>query len=105
MDIGTRWQGTFRMIPDGLWQHPDLELIDIKVWCGLCLHSRDTGQTTSTNASLAATAETSLATLKRSLARLSKAGFISVEGETNRRVIRLQPDAHETVYTLRMAHG
>ncbi len=105
MDIGTRWQGTFRMIPDGLWQHPDLEPIDIKVWCGLCLHCREAGQTTSTNASLAATAETSLATLKRSLARLAMTGFIQVEGETSKRTIRLQPDAHAAVYSLRMAHG
>ncbi len=92
------------MIPDALWQHPDLEPVDLKVWCALCLHGRETGQTTSTNAGLVATAETSLATLKRSLARLAKAGFIGVEGETNRRVIRLQPDAHAVVYTLRMAH-
>jgi DNA-binding GntR family transcriptional regulator len=93
------------MIPDGLWQHADLELIDIKVWCALCLHGREAGQTTSTNASLAETAETSLATLKRSLSRLAKTGFIQVEGETNKRVIRLHPDAHAATYSLRIAHG
>src|SRR4051794_32829385 len=105
MEIGRHRQGTFRMIPDALWQNSALEPVDLKVWCALCLHGRETGQTTSTNAGRVAPAETSLATLKRSLARLTKAGFISVEGETNRRVIHLHPDAHAAVYTLRMAHG
>jgi hypothetical protein len=105
MGIGTRWHGTFRMIPDALWTHPDLEPIDIKVWCALCLHSREAGETTSTNASLAETAETSLATLKRSLSRLAKTGFVQVDGETSKRVLRLQPDAAVAVYSLRLAHG
>lgn len=102
---GQRWGVTFRMIPDALWQHPDLELIDIKVWCALLLHARDADRITTTNASLARSAETSAATLKRSLSRLSAVGFIRVEGETHKRVIHLVPDAVETVYTLRLAHG
>jgi hypothetical protein len=106
MDIGTRWQGTFRMIPDGLWQHPDLELIDLKVWCALSLHARDRGETSSTNASIAKSADTSIPTLKRSLARLVRAGYIRTEGETSRRTIHLVPDAHAVAYTLRVsAHG
>lgn len=103
MSIGN-WQGTFRMIPDGLWQHPECEPIDLVVWCALMLHARDTGQTTSTNASLAASAETSLATLKRSLSRLARMGFVAMEGEGTRRVIHIRPDAHVVTYTLR-AHG
>ncbi len=93
------------MIPDSLWQCPDLELIDIKVWCALSLHARDRTSLASTNASLVETAETSLPTLKRSLARLAKSGFISIEGSTTRRTIHLCPDAHQATYQLRMAHG
>lgn len=93
------------MIPDGLWQHPELELIDIKVWCALSLHARDRAETTSTNASLASTAETSIPTLKRSLARLTKTGFIRSEGAKANRVLYLCPDAHAATFSLRMAHG
>jgi hypothetical protein len=105
VDIGKGWKGTFRMIPDSLWQHADAELIDLKVWCALSLHARDRDQITSTNASLARSAETSPATLKRSLSRLCKMGFVRMEGETSRRVIHLCPDAQTTVYTIRLAHG
>jgi hypothetical protein len=105
MSIGKRWEGSFRMIPDSLWQHVDAELVDLKVWCALSMHARDRDRITSTNASLANSAEISMATLKRSLARLTKMGFIKVEGETTRRVLHLCPDAHTITYTLRMAHG
>lgn len=99
-----RIRGTFRMIPDSLWTHPALELIDIKVWCALCLHARDEWQTASSNASLAKSAETSVATLKRSLSRLAATGFIRAEGSTSRRVLYLLPDAIPATFQLRLAH-
>jgi hypothetical protein len=102
---GNRMRGTFRMIPDALWTHQSLELIDIKVWCALCLHARDEWYTASSNASLAASAETSVPTLKRSLSRLSQTGFVRIEGATSRRVLHLVPDAEVAVFTLRLAHG
>jgi hypothetical protein len=102
---GNRMRGTFRMIPDALWTNPALELIDIKVWCALCLHAREDWFTASSNASLAASAETSVPTLKRSLSRLSQTGFVRIEGATSRRVLHLVPDAQVAVFTLRLAHG
>jgi hypothetical protein len=93
------------MIPDGLWQHPEVELIDLKVWCALSLHARDRDRISSTNASLARSADTSLATLKRSLGRLAKMGFIALEGETTRRIIHLRPNAQTMEYGLRLAHS
>jgi hypothetical protein len=44
----------WRMVPDALWRHPDLEPLDIKVWCALLLYARDRGECNPTNAGLAA---------------------------------------------------
>jgi len=104
MNIGNRWAGTFRMIPDSLWQHRDIQLIDLKVWCALLLHARDAHSIASNNASLAATADTSVRTLIRSLNRLATIGFVRPEGETSNRVLHLCPDAVEVVYSLRIAN-
>ena len=92
------------MVPDALWTHPDLELIDIKVWCVLCHHARDRPHLDSTNRSIADSAGTSASTVKRSLSRLAKMGFVRLEGETIHRTIFLQPDALEPVYTLKIAN-
>jgi DNA-binding IclR family transcriptional regulator len=92
------------MVPDALWQHPDLELIDLKVWCALSLHARDQAETTTTNASLARTVGASGRTVKRSLSRLASTGFVRPEGETSKRVLHLCPDALEVAYTLRIAN-
>jgi hypothetical protein len=105
VNIGIGGRGTFRMVPDSLWSNPDLEPVDIKVWCALCLHARDRDQISSTNASLAGSSETSLATLKRSLSRLAATGFVRIEGAGSRRVIHLRPGAIESVPKLRLAHG
>jgi hypothetical protein len=104
MGIGNRWQGTYRMVPDSLWQHPDLAPTDSVVWCALCLVARDRGQLESSNRGLAAAARVSPATFKRSLARLAATGFVRVEGETTRRVLHLCPDAVVSAYTLRIAN-
>lgn len=93
------------MVPDALWQHADATPLDIKVWCALLLHAKESAHIASSNASLAESAQISVPTLKRSLARLATTGFVRVEGETIRRVIHLCPDATEVVYTLRLAHG
>ena len=100
-----RFRGTFRMVPDALWQHADATPLDIKVWCALLLHAKDQERIASSNASLAQSASISVPTLKRSLSRLATTGFVRMEGTTNRRVIHLCPDAVEVVYTLRLAHG
>jgi hypothetical protein len=92
------------MIPDALWTHSSLEPIDIKVWCALCLHARDEWRTSSSNASLASSAETSIPTFKRSLSRLVATGFVRSEGSTGNRVLHLVPDAEVAVFTLRLAH-
>jgi hypothetical protein len=104
MNVGKRWEGTFRMVPDSLWQHPDLELIDLKVWCALMLHARDRAEIASTNASIAASVRASLPTLKRSLSRLAATGFVRPEGETTKRILHLCPDAIVVAYTLRIAN-
>lgn len=92
------------MVPDGLWQHPELQPLDIKVWCALMHHARDRTSVDSTNRSIAGTAGTSLATLKRSLSRLTGTGFVRVSGTSNDRVVELCPDAVEAVYSLRIAN-
>jgi hypothetical protein len=92
------------MVPDSLWQHPDLVATDSVVWCALCLVARDREQVESSNRSLAAAARVSLPTFKRSLARLASTGFIEIEGETTRRKLHLRPDAVETLYTLQIAN-
>ena len=102
--IGRRWRGTFRMVPDALWMHDALQPVDIKVWCALWMHARDSPDVVSTNASRAGSANISLATLKRSLSRLTEVGFVRPEGETTKRVIHLCPDAIEAIYTLRIAN-
>ncbi len=97
-------RGNFRMIPDALWQHPDIMPLDLKTWCALMLHARDRPSIASTNASVANSVGISVPTLKRSLARLSATGFVRPEGETSRRVLHLCPDALAVAYTLRIAN-
>lgn len=92
------------MVPDALWQHPTATPLDLKVWCALLLHAKDSEAIASTNASLAESAGVSIPTLKRSLSRLVGTGFVRMEGDTHKRVIYLCPDAVEVVYTLRLAH-
>lgn len=92
------------MVPDGLWQSPDLIPIDTIVWCALCQIARDRPDVESSNRTIARTAGTSLATLKRSLSRLAGVGFVRSEGGTTNRVLHLCPDAIEVVYTLRIAN-
>lgn len=104
MSIGNRSRGTFRMVPDALWAHPQVDPIDIKVWCVLCQHARDRGELTSTNRAIAESAGISDRTVKRSLARLSGLGFVKMEGETIHRTIFLQPDALEPTYALKIAN-
>jgi hypothetical protein len=99
-----RLRGTFRMVPDALWQSPDLIPIDTIVWCALCQHARDRPTIASNNRGLAVTAGTSVATIKRSLSRLTVAGFVQPQGDTSSRVIHLCPDAVEAIYTLRIAN-
>jgi hypothetical protein len=83
------------MVPDALWRHPDLEPIDIKVWCALMLHARDRAECHPTNAGLAETAGCSVATLKSSLSCLEDAGFIVGESRGPHRTIRLRPEGWE----------
>jgi predicted transcriptional regulator len=92
------------MIPDALWQHHQIQPLDIKVWCALMLHARDHDAIASTNATIAATARTSVRSLIRSLNRLAAVGFIRPEGETSNRVLHMCPDAVAVVYTLRIAN-
>jgi hypothetical protein len=85
----------WRMVPDALWRHPELEPIDIKVWCALLLYARDRGECNPTNAGLAETVGCSPATLKRSLSRLEDAGFLVGESKGPHRTIRLRPEGWE----------
>jgi hypothetical protein len=85
----------WRMVPDALWRHPDLEPIDIKVWCALLLYARDRGECNPTNAGLAETVGCSPATLKRSLSRLEDAGFLVGESKGPHRTIKLRPEGWE----------
>jgi helix-turn-helix protein len=92
MSIGNRWQGTFRMVPDALWLHPDLQPIDTHVWCALLLCARDRGECSPTNKSLAETLSCSVRTVKYSLARLEAVGFIVIQSRGPHRTIMLRPD-------------
>ena len=83
------------MVPDALWRHPDLEPIDIKVWCALLLYARDRGECNPTNAGLAETVGCSVRTIAYSLSRLEDAGFIVGESRGPHRTIRLRPEGWE----------
>lgn len=83
------------MVPDALWRHPELEPIDIKVWCALLLYARDRGECNPTNAGLAETVACSVRTIAYSLSRLEDAGFLVGESKGPHRTIRLRPEGWE----------
>ncbi len=85
----------WRMVPDSLWRHPDLEPIDLKVWCALLLHARDRAECNPTNKGLAETAGCSVRTIAYSLSRLEDAGFIVGESKGPHRTIRIRPEGGE----------
>lgn len=92
MDIGNRWRGTWRMVPDALWLHPDLQPLDTHVWCALLLCARDRTECSPTSRGLAETLKCSVRTVKYSLARLEAAGFIVAESRGPHRTITLRPE-------------
>jgi transcription initiation factor IIE alpha subunit len=82
------------MVPNGLFLDQALEPQDTRTWCVLHLISRGRGFADSTDGQLAETMAVSLATVKRSLLRLERSGWIYREQVDSRRVIALIPDAH-----------
>jgi hypothetical protein len=83
---------TFRMIPDRLWTHPDLQLFDLKLWCVLQFLARGRGCCDPTDAVLAAKSGASQQTVRRSLQRLETAEFVTRTMESRTRVITLKPE-------------
>lgn len=80
------------MVPDALFAHPDLEPQDIKTWCFLCLYARSRDRCTPTDRSLAEDMGVVERTVKRSLTRLEKTGFIRRERRGPERTIYLAPE-------------
>lgn len=87
-----RQSETFRVVPDRLWTHPRLQLFDIKLWCALSLLARGRGQCEATDSTLAGEAGASEQTVRRSLARLEREGFLAREMDGRTRVLTLRPE-------------
>ncbi len=82
------------MVPDKLWMHADLEMIDTHVWMALLFYARDRLECTPTNRGLAEMIKVSIRSVKYSLARLQSAGFIEIESRGPYRTIRLHPEGN-----------
>jgi hypothetical protein len=83
---------SFRMVPDRLWTHQDLQLFDIKLWCALQFLARSRGYCEPTDATLAEKTDASQQTVRRSLQRLEAAEFIARTMDGRTRVITLKPE-------------
>lgn len=83
---------TFRMVPDRLWTHPDLQPFDLKLWCCLSFLARGRGRCEATDARLARQTGASPQTVRRALLRLERARFIGRTMDGPTRVIRLHPE-------------
>ncbi len=110
MNIGNRGVSLegFRMVPDVMLFDPQVKDTDLRTWAVLCFFARGRMHTTATNASLAESMGVSLATLKRSLARLEEAGFIYAEHAGPDRTLFLVPRGKGQdgrVFTLKVVAG
>jgi DNA-binding MarR family transcriptional regulator len=108
MNVGNRGVGLegFRMLPDVMLFDPEVKDTDLRTWAVLCFFARSCMHTSATNASLAEAMGVSLATLKRSLARLESAGFIYAEHTGPERTLFLVPRGKgEAVFTLKVVAG
>ncbi len=90
-----RQRKTFRMLPDALFTHPETQPQDLMTWCYLGLHARNRGFCHVTDRQLAEDMGVVQMTVRRSLARLDKMGFIIRERNANERTIVLCPDGKE----------
>jgi AraC-like DNA-binding protein len=91
-DEGPRGKGTFRMVPDKLWQNEAIGGSDLVVWCALCWLGRQKPWVDATDATIARAAKVSARTLSRSLDRIESLGFIRrVDAERGRRIV-LKPE-------------
>ncbi len=86
----------WRMCPDKLFMHKDLEPIDIKVWLVLMVYARDRGECNPTNKSLADMVGCSVRTIKYSLVRLEDAGFLIGKSRGPHRTITLRPEGWDS---------
>lgn len=83
---------TFRMVPDRLWTHPDLQPFDLKLWCAMSFLARGRGRTDATDKVIAHQADASPQTVRRGLQRLESAAFISRAMDGRDRIITLNPE-------------
>ncbi len=90
-----RQRMTFRMVPDTLFTHPETQPQDLMTWCYLGLHARNRGFCHATDRQLADDMGVVEMTVRRSLARLEKMGFIIRERNANERTIVLCPDGND----------
>lgn len=67
------------MVPDALFTHPEIQPQDLMTWCYLCLHARSRGFCQPTDRTLAEAMGVVEMTVRRSLSRLEKFGFIARE--------------------------
>jgi hypothetical protein len=82
----------FSMVPNTLFTDRSLEPQDCLTWCYLTLNARGRGFADSTDLALAQAMGVVDRTVRRSLDRLERAGFIRRERCGQRRVIHLIPD-------------
>ncbi len=82
----------FSMVPNTLFTDRSLEPQDCLTWCYLTLNARGRGFADSTDKNLAEAMGVVDRTIRRSLDRLERAGFVHRERCGARRVIHLHPD-------------
>jgi hypothetical protein len=97
----------FSMVPNALFTDPTLELQDIKTWCYLCLYARGRGYAEATDIKMSLDMGVKDRTVKRSIARLEDAGFISRERKGPKRTIHLIPEGkgEGALFTLKVLHA
>lgn len=85
------------MVPDSLtFDITRIRDTDIRLWCVLSHHARFRGYSTSTDDQLAATLDVSPQTVRRSLLRLERAGYLErSRGDDGCRRITLRPEGDQ----------
>lgn len=84
------------MIADRLWKDRNIAGTDLKVWCALEFISRGRGYLVATDEAIASECAISSRTVRDSLLRLERAGFLDRgRDESGGRRITLMPDGPE----------
>lgn len=95
----------FRPVPDMIWRDRALKDFDIRLFCALRFYARNKPDCWPSNGMIADLMGVSESTIKRGLARLEQAGYLTREQGGNGRVLTLaseEPDADSSPVILPM---